>query len=152
MAIISPDPRTYCLNTGDTIAVLQKFFNPQPNKVWCKVVDGTHCPLTFCQNPYQAGATEVGESPTNSGEYPGPPYTVGGTFPRNAHVLFWWIFPNTNCYSFAKVDFSIAHPNSTSCSGIFFAKKDKRDKKGKQEAMQAKKKQKSKKKTKGAKA
>jgi hypothetical protein len=158
MAITSPDERTYCLNVGDTIAIELQFADPQPNKVWCRVVDSSHCPPGFFKNPYQAPkATELAESPTGSGTYPGTHYTVTNNNHHDAHVLFWWIWPNDTVIQFDKRDFSIAAPGSNSCSGISVAfKKRRRDnrpesKKAGQKQM-AKKKQKARKKSRGAKA
>lgn len=120
MAILSPDERTYCLNGGDTIAIELQFADPQPDKVWYRVVDGSHCPLGFCQNPYQAPvATEIPES--GSGSYFGTSYTVANNNHHNAHVLFWWIYPNDTVIQFDNRDFSIAPPGSDSCSGITVA-------------------------------
>jgi hypothetical protein len=141
VAIISPDERTYCLNLGDTIAITLQFASPQPNKVWYRVVDGTHCSPAFAQNPFQAMATEVANS---GGTYNGIPYQVVSNNHHNAHVLFWWIYPNEVGISFDKRDFSIAAPHSDSCSGLITFKARK---KSTQEA----KKQAKKKKGKGAK-
>jgi hypothetical protein len=102
------DGQLYCMAPEDTLPIGGNVSNA--SKVWVLINSTGHCDPGFSQNPYEAGATDLGAA---DGAWSGG--TISGSATGSYCVVVWWILDGSSTIERQLISFDIAAVGGPSC-------------------------------------
>lgn len=102
------DGQLYCMAPEDTLPIGGTISNA--SNMWVLVNSGDYCDPGFSQNPYEAGATELGPA---DGSWSGG--TISGSSTGSYCVVVWWILNGSSTIDRQLISFDIAAVGGPSC-------------------------------------